>query len=146
MVVKRKYVVHAVPCFRVTPNSDPFHSLIFNDRLQMLGRLEAAIWSAMRNKVMSSEHPGPEKDTEGHLGKEGAYNVIMSDIMEDKSSLPSQERPVDSCCCCPPEIPCILAIVGQIRISMMQVRGHDEPVGDCEPWYEIKFHHRNRWI
>lgn len=52
--------------------------------------------------------------------------MVMSDIMEEETSLPSQEVPVDGCGGTALEVPFLAAIVGHIRISVMEVSDHDD--------------------
>ena len=52
-------------------------------------------------------------------------NVIVGDIMEEKTVLPSEERPVDSGCGAALEIPFLSAIMKKLWACMLQVGDHD---------------------
>lgn len=52
-------------------------------------------------------------------------NVIVSDIMEEKTALPSEERPVDSGCGAALESPFFFAIMRKLWVCMLQVGDHN---------------------
>ena len=52
-------------------------------------------------------------------------NVIVSDIVEEETALPSEERPVNSGCGAALEIPFFSTIMGKLWVCMLQVGDHD---------------------
>jgi hypothetical protein len=60
-------------------------------------------------------------------------DMIVSNVMQEKSSLPSQEIPINSRSSPPLECPSSVTVVWNRRIGVLQVRDRDEPMGDEEP-------------
>ena len=54
------------------------------------------------------------------------YNMEMSDIMEEKPALPSEERPIDGGGRTTLEVPFFATVVGKIRIGVMKVGDHND--------------------
>lgn len=67
------------------------------------------------------------------------YHMIVGNIMQEESTLPTQEISVHGGSGSALVIPLLSTIVGEEGISMMQIRDHDEPVGDFKPRYSIVF-------
>jgi len=90
-----------------------------NKLLEVLGRLGCVIERQLREEMMD--------------------NMVMGDIMQEHSSLPSKEVPIDSSSSASLEGPFVFAIMGHLWISVMEVGDHDEPVSYFEPGDGVVF-------
>ena len=66
--------------------------------------------------------------TEGHHREEVVDDVEVRDVMEEEPTLPAQEVTVDGGSGTTLEVPLLIAVVGELDVSVVQVRDHDEPV------------------
>ena len=57
------------------------------------------------------------------------HDVVVRDVVEEKATHPAQEVAVDCRRRAALVVPFRLAIVGQFRVSVVQIRDHDEPAG-----------------
>lgn len=55
------------------------------------------------------------------------HDVVVRDVVEEKATHPAQEVAVDCRRRAALVVPFRLAIVGQFRVSVVQIRDHDEP-------------------
>ena len=55
-------------------------------------------------------------------------DVIVGYVVQEEAAHPAQEIAVHCRCCAALEIPFRLAIMRQLRVRMVKVRDHDEPV------------------
>jgi hypothetical protein len=64
--------------------------------------------------------------TEGHLGEEVVDYMVVRDVMEKETSLPAQKRPVYRGCGAALEVPLLATVMGECRVSVVQVGNHDD--------------------
>jgi hypothetical protein len=64
----------------------------------------------------------------------------MRNVMEEEATLPAQKVSVDSGSSTTLVSPCVIAVVWKLRICVVEVGDHNEPVGDAEPRDAIVFH------
>lgn len=81
---------------------------------------------------------------EWHFGEEMVDDVVVGYIMQEKSPLPSQEVTVHCAGCAALKGPFLLAEVWQLRVGVMEICDHDEPMGDSEPGYTVIFYNIGR--
>jgi hypothetical protein len=66
-------------------------------------------------------------------------DVVVGNIVQEETTLPAQEVPVNSACCAALVAPLLVAIMGKHGVGVMQISDHDEPVGDAKPGNAIVF-------
>ena len=64
--------------------------------------------------------------TERHLGEEVVNDVVVRDVMEEEAAHPSQEISVDRSSSTALEVPLFAAVVGHVRVGVVQVGDHDD--------------------
>lgn len=65
--------------------------------------------------------------TEGHHREEVMDDMEVGDVVQEESTLPSEEVAIDGRSSTPLEVPLAIAIVGKLHVGMVEVRDHDEP-------------------
>ena len=75
-----------------------------------------------------SERTEKRRLTEWHLWEKVVDDMVAGHVVEEEPAHPAQEVAVDRRSGAPLEIPLRLAIVRQLRVRVVQVRDHDEPV------------------
>ena len=53
-------------------------------------------------------------------------NVVVCDIVEEETALPSKKVPVDGCSRSALKVPFFATVVGQRRIGVVEVSDHDD--------------------
>ena len=53
-------------------------------------------------------------------------NMVVCNIVEEETTLPSKEVSIDGCSCSTLEVPFFSTIVGQQGISVVEVSDHDD--------------------
>ena len=66
------------------------------------------------------------------------YDVVMGDIVEEEAALPAEEGAIDGSGRATLVTPSAAAVVRDIRVCVVEVGDHDEPVCDGEPGYEVE--------
>ena len=63
---------------------------------------------------------------EGHLGEEVVDDVIVCDVVEEETTLPSEERTVDGARCATLEAPFTLAVMRKALVGVMKLTDKEE--------------------
>ena len=74
---------------------------------------------------------------EWYLWKEVVHDVVVRDVVEEKATHPAQEVAVNRRRRAALVVPFRLAIVGQFRVSVVQIRDHDEPASPHPRLYRV---------
>lgn len=79
--------------------------------------------------------------TERHLGKVVVRDVMVGDTVQEELALPAEEITVHGGRGTAGKRPRRVAVVRQLRVCVMQVGDHDEPVAHPQPGNAVELHH-----
>ena len=79
--------------------------------------------------------------TERQFREEVMNHVKVSDIVKEKSPLPTQKAAVHGAGSSALVVPGFATIMRKKRICVVEVGDHDEPMCDHNPWNEVELEH-----
>lgn len=109
--------------------------MITDELLQIFCCFGSVIYDKMSGMCMKTVHKVWR--TERHLREEVVNDMEVGDIMKEEAALPAKTIPVDGGGSTSLVVPFIVAVVGKIRVGVVEICDHDEPVGDFQPGDEI---------
>ena len=103
--------------------------------LEALGIIIVVVFANECLEVLSSLRAVVER----HLGEEVVDDVEVSDVVEEESSLPTENGSVNGSSSTTLEVPFLSAVVGHDGVGVVEVSNHDEPVRNTEPRETVVF-------